>query len=46
LIQHCGNKISCAPFIQDLAAIEEFAWLLPETHMLFDALLDTLVARL
>ncbi|MFQ5790461.1 MAG: type 1 glutamine amidotransferase [Acidobacteriota bacterium] len=46
LIQHCGEEITCAPYIQDPPTIEEYADRLPETHALLDGLLDALVASL
>lgn len=47
LIEHCGEAITCAPYIQDPATMKEYASRnLAASHALFDSLLDALVSSL
>lgn len=43
LVAHCGEEITCAPYIQDPPTMEEYAGHLPEAHGLLARLLDHLV---
>lgn len=45
LVQHCGEEITCGPYVQDPPTMEEFEVRLPDTHVLLACLLDRLVPR-
>jgi GMP synthase-like glutamine amidotransferase len=46
LVEHCREDITCAPYVQNRAAMDQLAGSLPAAHFLLDSLLDVLVASL
>lgn len=44
LLRHCGDEVTCAPYIQDSPSMQDQPALQRDTHALMDRLLDALTA--